>query len=148
MTNLSKIVDLARKNTDENWEKINSLLPQYTDQQEFFSWAGENLKNSDSGLRDLAASIFEQTKLPLDDAIVKGLFKLMEETDEENPYPSFRAACALAKKHEDERVSGKINQVRRELQSFVEDEDVSEIAKGYLKKVEQSKHKISNSQAK
>ena len=137
MTSLNRVVDLARQ---EVWEKVDGLLPQHADQQEFYAWARENFGNLDPNLRDLAASIFEQTELPLDDGVIEGLFGLVGETDEENPYPSFRAACALAKRHEDERVSGRIDEVRSKLKSFVEDKDVAEIAKGHLEKIGQSKN--------
>ena len=81
-TDLNKMVDLARQNTDEGWQVIDGLLPQCADQREFLDWSAGNITDPESGLRDLAASVFEQTSLPLSDEIVEGLFGLMREIDE------------------------------------------------------------------
>ena len=137
IVDINTIVDLAK---EENWQKVDDLLSQHAGQQELFDWARGSLSDPDSNLRDLAASILEQTNLPLEDVVIEGLFGLMGEVDENNPYPSFRAACALAKRYEDGRVLGKIAEVESKLQCFVEDEEVTEIAKGYLEKIGQSKN--------
>jgi len=58
----------------------------------------------------------------------------MEEVSD-NPYPSFRAACALAKRKEKNEVRGIIEEIKNKLEEFIEDEGVSEIAKNYIEKL-------------
>ena len=75
----------------------------------------------------------EKTALEVGDVVIADLFVLMNEAREENSYPGFRAACALAKRRDDPRVVGKMGQVRGKLQEYVDDEGVKDIAKSYLK---------------
>jgi hypothetical protein len=129
---MESIVDVIGYATREDWDKVDALLPELSNQQLTFSWAGANLRCGDLNIRDLAASIMEQTEMPLQDANVVDLFWVMSQVEETNPYPSFRAACALAKRRADERIAIKIAEVKDHLQNFTEDEDVSEIAQDYL----------------
>jgi HEAT repeat protein len=126
---LGQLIELAKNNQDEDWEIIDGKLGNYSDEEEFLKWSKKNLSNEDSGLRDLAASILERSKYDLEDSDIDNLIALMNENDEENPYPSFRAACALAKR-------GIITKdVINKLEFFVQDDNVSEIAKSYLEKI-------------
>ena len=90
--NLDKFIELAKLNTDEAWEEIDYKLSQYCNNQDVLNWAKENTANPDSGLSDLAATIMEATSEELDDKDIDNLVLLMRSNDEENPYPSFRAA--------------------------------------------------------
>jgi len=94
----------------------------------------DNLDNEDSGLRDLAASTLELTNQELEDADIENLLNLMQKTDEENPYPRFRAACALAQRGSDKRVTSRLSEIQATLEEFTENEGVADIAKGYLQK--------------
>lgn len=126
---LEQLIELAKNNKDEDWKIIDGKLGNYSDEGEFLKWSKENLSNEDSGLRDLAASILERSKHDLADSDIENLEALMNENDEENPYPSFRAACVLAK-------MGIITKdVINKLKFFVQDDNVSEIAKKYLEKI-------------
>jgi len=132
---LEQLTELAKNNQDEDWEIIDGKLGNYSDEEEFLKWSKKNLSNEDSGLRDLAASILERSKHDLEDSDIDNLIALMNENDEENPYPSFRAACALATRCWEKRVEKIIKDVIDKLELFVHDDNVSEIAKEYLQKI-------------
>jgi hypothetical protein len=132
---LVTFTQLAKGNTDEGWATIDEQLAEYCNDPEFLTWARANTANEESGLRDLAATIFERSDAPLDDEDVSKLLILMREMDPDNPYPSFRAACALAKRPDNQGVREVLEEVRTKLKSFVDDEDVSGIAKQYLEKL-------------
>ena len=135
---LGQLTELAKSNQDGDWEIIDGKLDNYSDEEEFLKWSKENLNNEDSGLRDLAASILERSKHDLGDSDVDNLISLMNENDEKNPYPSFRAACALAIRCKEKRVEKITKDVIDKLELFVQDDSVSEIAKKYLEKIKTS----------
>lgn len=129
---LETFIQLAKENTDEGWATIDEQLAEHCNDPEFLAWARANTANEESGLRDLTATIFERTDAPLDDEDVSKLLILMREVDADNPYPSFRAACALAKRPDNQEIKTVLGEVKAKLQSFINDEDVSEIASQYL----------------
>ena len=133
LNNIDKFIELAKLNTDESWEEIDSKLPQFCNNQNVLNWAKENTANPDPGLSDLAATILEATNEELDDKDIDNLVLLMRSDNTENPYPSFRAACALAKRSKNELLTDSIlSEVKDKLKNFTEDEDVSDIANAYI----------------
>lgn len=126
------IIDLAIRGEDDDWAQIDKFLPSMSNSEEVSMWAKYNLKNPNYGLQDLAASILELTHTNLEDTVVEGLFELLSEENKENPYPSFRATCALAKRIHDPRIAKYKEIIRTKLQLFIDDEDVSQIARYYL----------------
>lgn len=87
-------------------------------------WAGDGLKDPDGNVRDPAASVLEATSTPPDTDITQQLWRVMSEDD--NPYASFRAGFALF------RHGARNNSVLAKLKAALGDEDVAEIAQGYL----------------
>ena len=131
---LNEIVELAKANRSEDWEIIDRKLPQLSNSEIFLNWARGNLGNEDSGLRDLAASVLENANCNLNSTDISALKRLMQESDG-NPYPSFRAACALAKRSDNPEIKGFIEEIRNKLQQFAEDEGVADLAKNYLERL-------------
>lgn len=130
---IDKFIELAKLNTDEAWEEIDSKLSQYCNNQDVLDWAKENTANSDSGLSDLAATILEATNNELDGKDIDNLVLLMRSDDAENPYPSFRAACALAKRVNSGLLTESIlSEVKDKLKIFTKDKNISDIAKSYI----------------
>ena len=128
---LAQIIELAQSGKDEDWEKIDQIIPAIANDKEFYSWAKENLGDGESNLRDLSATIIESSQCSLTDEDIKNLEQLMRENDK-NPYPSFRAACALARRIKDDpRISGLLPALRNKLKLFLEDPNVSDIARSY-----------------
>lgn len=78
---------------EAEWEKIDEALPIIANEQEYVDWANEMLNHSDEDIRDLAASIFQASKIELTADTVETLRKIM--LNDENPYARFRAAFAL-----------------------------------------------------
>ncbi len=132
-SHIDEFVNLAKLNTDEAWEKIDEQLSQHCNEPEVLNWAKGNTANLDSGLSDLAATILEATDEPLDAEDVDNLVSLMRSDNKENPYPSFRAACALAKTAINDSLEESIlSEVENNLKVFLKDDDVSDIAKSYI----------------
>lgn len=129
---LEKIVALAQANTEESRQQVDSLLPTICDDPSVVSWARQNTKNPESPLRDLAATILTATATELDDTDFDNLVSMLHEDDPSNPYPRFRAACALVKKN----LTADFPLIRAEvisvLREFVNDEDVADIAREHL----------------
>lgn len=127
---ITQLVSLAEQGA---WEEVDIILPDLSQKPEVHKWATENVLHSESEKRDLAASIIEASNLELTEDNITDVVTLMRTTDEENPYPTFRAACALAKKldqiGDDESLK---NEVRETIKMFENDADVSELAKSYL----------------
>jgi hypothetical protein len=130
---LEEFISLAKANNEESWVIIDQKLPEFINNLIFLNWAKSNTNNADSGLRDLAATIFESSSVELKDDEINDLIKMLENND----YSGFRAACALAKRFEDELIKPFVNQIKGKLEDFVDDPDlnVSEIAKNYLKMI-------------
>ncbi len=145
--NIEHLVELAREagvnddKVDENWGKIDEILQSAEISKDSMAvkWASEYLadyvknQTGEADLLDLSASLFEVGgKNTMPEADVEALVKLLDYKNEENPYPRFRAACALANAAE---VSDKVVLVLREFQSD-EDSEVASIATDYLNGIE------------
>lgn len=124
MVALADFIMLAEQGTDKSWEKIDFHLPAYCDKPIFISWAKENLFNENYALRDLAASTLILSKTEFSQQDIDNLTKLMNEIYEENPYPSFRAALALARRLNDARITSLSDVIRKRIVSFLEDDAV------------------------
>lgn len=125
---LESIIALAKTNTDEGWARVDDQLEQFCNDSSFLEWARDNTENEEIGLRDLAATILEASDTILTKEDVNNLKDLMEEEG----YPGFRAACALAKRIVRHELPGLKNLVTDKLKEFTEDESVSDIANEYL----------------
>ena len=125
---LLHIVQLAEANEEDGWEEIDSLIKEASNDSIFIEWARKNTKNLSSGLRDLAATIFEASgiELSLED------IALLQDLMNDEGYPKFRAACALAKRINVLEISKMKGSIKSILESFADDPDVFEIAKKYL----------------
>ncbi len=127
---LLSLIQLAKINNDESWEKIDSQLPMICNNSDVIDWARKNTKNPSNSLCDLAGTIFEASSIEFTNNDIKLLEKLMENEG----YPGFRAACALTKRLNLPIVFSIKNKIKEKLESFIEDPDVMEIANEYLKK--------------
>ncbi|MFH1667644.1 MAG: hypothetical protein ABH884_01300 [Candidatus Komeilibacteria bacterium] len=123
------LVGLAEANTDEGWEKIDAGLPTICDDPSIVDWARNNTSNNVEGLRDLAGTIFEASSIELTDKDIQMLQELMNDQG----YPGFRAACALAKRVKTPSILEIKSDIEQKLKKFVEDADVAEIANEYLR---------------
>lgn len=130
---LNNFIELAKTNDDKSWGEIDEKLSQHRSDPALLDWARENTNNEDSGLRDLAATIYEATETDLSADDVSNLLILMRKADTENTYPSFRAACALAKRKENELIKNSAEEIKNKLALFLDDTNVSEIAQKYLR---------------
>lgn len=126
---IRKITDAAKK---ENWEYVDSEIPSIVADSRFIRWAcKEGIENRNGNVRDLGVSILEKSKITFNSypGLKDTLHSLMK-TDA-NPYVRYRSAFTLAG-----HGAGKYKkEVVEVLNSAVKDKDVSEIAKGYLKKI-------------
>ncbi len=130
---MDDFIKLAKLNTEEAWEKIDEQLPRYCNNPVILNWAKENLANLESGLADLSATVLEATDEKLNDKDTANLILLMHRDYADNPYPSFRAACALAKHINDVLLAESVVlEIRNKLKIFLEDKDVSDIAQSYI----------------
>jgi hypothetical protein len=129
---LGDMIDAAR---GEKWKKVDKIIPTITDNPFFYRWAySEGIRDDNGNVRDLAASIIEKSKIP------KGEFFGMRDTliyrmlIDRNQYVKYRLAFALA-----EHGTGFEHFIRQEiirvLNDAKKDNDVGNIAKGYLKKL-------------
>jgi len=88
-------------------------------------WAeNEGLRDVHFQLRDLAVSLFEKSPAPLPPAVVERLHELRK--NDENPYVRWRSAFALVAHGE------RSGELLAQLKTALEDEDVKEIAEGYI----------------
>lgn len=128
---LNQLISLAKENTPESWEQIDKQKNSVCNDPDFLTWAKNNLFNNDSGLRDLAATLFEASDIILSIEDVQNLMRLMTTDDS---YPGFRAACALAKRFKTENIKPQIDKIKEKLEEFTKDEDESvvKLAKEYL----------------
>ena len=130
---LRQLIMLARKGTDEAWEEVDKILPELCDDAAVVQWARVNIHNDNLDLSDLAATILEATNIELNKDDTSELLKLMSSNKPENPYPSFRAACALAKRFGTGLIPDDMQaKVKSKLKEFLDDEDVAGIAQEYL----------------
>ncbi len=126
---LDLFLSLAQDNTPEGWAKIDAQLLDFCNQEVFLTWARNHLLDEESGWRDLAATILESSDTVLSEEDVRKLTQLMM-TDES--YPGFRAACALAKRVDQEMIQPTRGDIKEKLGKFLSDPDVAEIARKYL----------------
>jgi HEAT repeat protein len=120
-SNFDAIISAAEA---ENWDYVDDHLAEaVAGDPVAVERATELLDSPVENLRDLAASVFEESKEPLAPEVARKLVSLMSD---EGRYVQFRAACALCA-HGDRSpaVIGKI-------QEFTEDPDVASIAERYL----------------
>ncbi len=147
--NIGHLIELAREagvdedKADKNWGQIDEMLQKAEISKDSTSiqWAGKYLTTYkegnliDADLLDLAASLFEiggSDVLTGQDIAV--LTEVLDYQNKENPYPRFRAACALANAG---HMSKKVEGVLKEFSNDV-DQDVSSIANEYLGDVNHS----------
>jgi hypothetical protein len=130
---LDTFLSWAKDNTPEDWAQIDKQLPAFCNDETFLTWARKNTTNSEPGLRDLAATIFEASDTTLTAEDIRNLTELMTTDDS---YPGFRAACALAKRSNNESIKPLTDKIKEKLKKFSTDDDVSEIAKSYLESIE------------
>jgi len=127
-SNILELVELAEANNDEGWEKIDSELPSICNNLDVIQWARDNTMNKSDGLRDLAGTIFEASNIILTPKDIQTLQELMNDEG----YPGFRAACALAKRISSPEIVLIKDDIKANLKNFINDDDVSEIANEYL----------------
>ena len=123
-----KLDELTAAAVREDWDFVDSTIGGVVDNETFLGWAAQGLEDDDPNLRDLAASIFEKSSIKPDEQILDTLTHHMLSDD--NPYARYRSAFALFQ-HGD-----RSEQVMDVIQSAAIDQDVSEIALGYLEQVE------------
>lgn len=128
---LELFIELAEKNTDDGWKDIDEHLAQVCNDKIFLEWALINTANKESSLRDLAGTILEASDMILTSSDINNLEILLEDEG----YPGFRAACALAKRISQQEIKGLKKLIAEKLKKFVDDEGVSEIANKYLKSI-------------
>ena len=119
---VEKLIEKARQ---ENWDEIDKILPEVCDSESYVRWAAnQGIFYDDDNIRDLAASILEKTNHPYFSTAKDGLKKMT--ISDSNPYARFRAGFALYA-HGD-----RSKDVLKVLEDAMADEDVANIAKGYL----------------
>ena len=113
---------------EENWDYVDQNLPAFVDNDEVVDWAlSAGATSDDDNERDLAASILEKTDHKINEQGRETLYEMME--NDTNPYVQFRASFALFS-HRD-RFESVINKIK----DATKDEDVKEIAEGYLSQI-------------
>ncbi len=118
---LEELKDAAAR---EDWDSIDTALGD-GERQDYIEWArGGGMDDEDGNLRDLAVSILEKSPDELGEDITEKLLSLMG--NDENPYVRYRSAFVLY--GHDIRNAG----IEAVLQEALKDEDVAEIARGYL----------------
>lgn len=122
--------DLKAAAQKEDWETVDGQVESFCDQPDVIEWAlGDGLKDEDGNLRDLAATLIQQSDCKLEEEDRTTLMERLE--NDENPYVKFRAAFALFA-HGD-----RSEQTINKIQEAAQDEDVEEIARGYLSQLEE-----------
>ncbi len=135
---LEKIIKLAQTNKDEDWDDIDKEIAKYANEKKFYERAEKNLQYEYSGVRDLAASILEESNIKITSIVIDNLFTLLNEKHPENKYPAFRAACALARRITNPKILERTEEIKTKLREFLEDEVVAKIADEYLNKIEEN----------
>ncbi len=111
----------------EDWDTVDASLTQ-NGNEEYETWAlSRGMENADPNLRDLAVSILERSPRRLDAKTAEKLAQLMG--NDENIYVRYRSAFALFSH------GAREPEVINILQMALDDEDVVEIAKTYLRKL-------------
>ena len=116
----------------EDWESVDSAIATVTGDPRYWGWAfGTGVRDADGNVRDLAVSIIERSDIPKEEfSKMRGaLYTRMMKDD--NLYVRFRSAFALANHgpgQYKETVIGALKLASK-------DDDVKEIAKGYLNRI-------------
>jgi len=121
---------LAYLASEEMWGNVDVLLPAHADDADVIAWARAHVRNPNANLCELAASIYEVSSITLEADDLENLLVMMRERID-NPYPRFRAACALAKRANvlDKQIVAEAQFI---LHEYLDDPNVSDIAKKYL----------------
>ncbi len=117
----------------EDWDTIDAQLPGVSNFANIIGWAkGKGMLDPNPHLRDLAMSILEQSDWRLSPKKLAKVGVLME-TDK-SPYVRARAAFALFKRGIRTEV------VLKTLHEALADDDLREVAQGYLTSLHESEH--------
>lgn len=117
-----------------DWDKIDAVIKSIAEVPQFILGAVGRIDDENYDIRDLAASILEATSLELAEGTKRALYERLDGNYEgDGRFASFRAAFALFKHGDRSQVV--VDAIR--IASVDEDEQVSEIAKGYLAQLEQ-----------
>ncbi len=124
--------DIIKAAIEENWDYVDERIPEVCDIPENQIRALELLKDFDGNLRDLGASIIQKAHIP-----PKRFLRFREALAENvlsdpHKYAKYRAAFALAEHGPGISYRRRVLKVLREASS---DEDVGEIARGYLERL-------------
>src|SRR5581483_1424739 len=88
---LDELVSAAQ---DEQWEVVDQSIPELADNPDIIKWVvSQGFINEDFNLRDLAASIIEQTNQKLNEGEIDNLTKLA--FTDPIPHVQYRSAFAL-----------------------------------------------------
>ncbi len=116
--------ELQSAATREDWDFVDTHLTGLSNDPKALDWStNKGLTDEDDNLRDLAVSLLEKSSAELKPDITKKLLELFED---KNPYVGFRSAFALFS-HGD-----RSPEVLAKIHEAVLDEEVREIAEGYL----------------
>lgn len=116
--------ELRAMAANQDWEAVDSVIGLVSNSPAALSWAQGGLDDEDGNLRDLAASLLEASDTELSARVIESLLRHVKH--DENPAVSYRSAFALY------RAGNRSSEVIRKLHEALADEDVADIAKGYL----------------
>lgn len=106
------------------WQIVDENLLVLAKDEEVIRWSWVGVDDEDDNIRDLAVSAIEKSGQPLTETQENKLRGLL--SGDPNPYVQFRSAFALFNRGDRSEVV--INKIRE----AAKDEDVREIAEGYL----------------
>lgn len=106
------------------WQIVDENLPVLAKDKEVIRWSWVGVDDEDDNIRDLAVSAIEKSGQPLTEIQVNKLKDLL--LGDPNPFVQYRSAFALFVRGDRSEVV--INKIRE----AAKDEDVREIAEGYL----------------
>lgn len=119
--------DLIEASAREDWDFVDAHISGHANNPDAIAWAiQDGMNDTDGNIRDLAVSLLERSSTELSSETIQKLYSLF---DDENRYVGFRSAFALFTHNErSSLVLTKINEA-------LLDEDVSDIAEGYLAEI-------------
>jgi hypothetical protein len=130
----SEILKSAETGTDENWAFVDENLDPNDPEALSFA-AGAGLVSENCDLRDLSYTIWAATKSDMPDDVRKLAYSELdrqpEDDEDSGRYARFRAAFALFEKGE------RTDKILETIKKASLDDDVKEIAEGYLKRYEE-----------
>ena len=127
------IEGLVRAAKEENWDYVDSVIPEICNRKESLEWAyNTGIRDEDDNVRDLAVSILEKASIDSSgfDRMRDKIAELME--SDPNPYVRYRSAFTLAA-HGPGKYRDNVLKVLKEAE---QDRDVSEISKNYQSRLE------------